>query len=301
MGMELDSAIENALRVQIMAWVKARSDANGGFISRHELLSYRANGEKLPLIDYSRGIRNPVAFASTLSIVATVNGPYDDLESSDGLLRYAYRAGDPWSGDNRKLRNAITAGVPLILFRKEVKNILVPVLPVYVVDDYPEERTFVIALDEATASFDDLRHMTELQKSYSVRTARQRVHQAAFRARVIVAYDTRCAVCDLRHGILLDAAHILPDSHELGEPTVKNGLSLCKIHHAAFDANLLGVTPDSVVKINRRLLDEVDGPMLEHGMKEMHGRVLRAPGRRLDAPNRAFLEIRYREFLGVSG
>lgn len=41
---------------------------------------------------------------------------------------------------------------------------------------------------------------------------------------------------------LLDAAHIVSDGHEtLGQPIVPNGLPLSKIHHAAFDAHLLGV------------------------------------------------------------
>ncbi|MGF1661890.1 MAG: HNH endonuclease, partial [Kineosporiaceae bacterium] len=40
--------------------------------------------------------------------------------------------------------------------------------------------------------------------------ARRRLHQPVFRARVIQAYTTRCAVCALAHASLLDAAHIAP-------------------------------------------------------------------------------------------
>ena len=60
----------------------------------------------------------------------------------------------------------------------------------------------------------------------------------------------RLIVCRLRHWELLDAAHILPDKHPLGEPVVPNGLALCKLHHAAFDADILGVRPD--LRIERR-------------------------------------------------
>jgi putative restriction endonuclease len=45
---------------------------------------------------------------------------------------------------------------------------------------------------------------------------------------VLQAYETRCALCQLRHGELLDAAHILPDTHPSGRPVVPNGLSLCR-------------------------------------------------------------------------
>ncbi|MFD2793980.1 HNH endonuclease [Promicromonospora vindobonensis] len=292
----MESAVEHALRTQIIAWVQERAEANGGFLRRLELLDFWINDQKLPIIDYSRGIRNPASFESTLSIVSATNGPYDDTESEDGLLHYAYRDGDPWSGDNRKLRNAMTTGAPLILFRKEVPNIYTPVSPVYVVDDRPEERTFIIALDESFNFIPDITHMPEPQRDYARRLAKQRLHQPAFRTRVLVAYEVRCAVCELKHGSLLDAAHIIPDSDERGVPTVNNGLALCKIHHAAYDQNMLGVTPDFEVRIAHKLLEEVDGPMLKHGLQEMHGRHLQLPNRRADHPSPELLAWRYERF-----
>jgi putative restriction endonuclease len=292
----MDSAVERALRTRIISWVQNHAEANGGFLRRDELLGFRIDDQKLPIIDYSRGIRNPAVFESTLSIVSATNGPYDDTESDDGLLHYAYREGDPWSGDNRKLRNAMTTGVPLILFRKEVPNIYTPVAPVYVVEDYPEDRTFIIALDESFNRVEDLKHMTEADRQYARRLAKQRLHQPAFRTRVLVAYETRCAVCELRYGSLLDAAHIVPDSDRHGVPTVNNGLALCKIHHAAYDQNMLGVTPDFEVRIAHKLLAEIDGPMLKHGLQEMHGRPIQLPKRRADHPSPDLLAWRYERF-----
>lgn len=293
--MELE--VESALRIAIMDWVRQRAEANGGFLHRQELLSFRIDGRDLPIIDFSRGIRNPAGFSSTLSIVSTANGPYDDAESEDGLLHYAYRKGDPWTGDNRKLRAAMETGQPLILFRKEVPNFYTPVMPVYVVDDYPEERSFIIALDEAFRFMGDVRRLEEPQREYAVRLAKQRLHQPAFRTRVLLAYATRCAVCTLRHGSLLDAAHIVPDGEPLGTPTTPNGLALCKIHHAAYDQNMLGISPDYRVAVNRDLLEEVDGPMLKHGLQEMHGRALTLPRHRTDYPDRDRLAWRWERFV----
>jgi putative restriction endonuclease len=294
----VELAVESALRVTIMDWVRQRAEANGGFLHRQELLNFRIEGRDLPLIDFSRGIRNPAGFSSTLSIVSAADGPYDDVESEDGLLHYAYRKGDPWTGDNRKLRAAMETGQPLILSRKEVPNFYTPVMPVYVVDDYPEERSFIIALDEAFRFMGDVRRLEEPQREYAVRLAKQRLHQPAFRTRVLLAYDTRCAVCTLRHGSLLDAAHIVPDGNEdpPGLPTTPNGLALCKIHHAAYDQNMLGVSPDYRVAINRELLEEVDGPMLKHGLQEMHGRTLTLPARHADRPDRERLAWRWQYF-----
>ena len=114
-----------------------------------------------------------------------------------------------------------------------------------------------------------------------------------FRARVILAYSRTCAVCRLKHPELLDAAHIIADADEGGLATVTNGMALCKIHHAAYDRNLLGVSADYVVHINQALLDEVDGPMLRHGLQDMHGTALTVPARKADRPSKDALAARF--------
>lgn len=230
----------------------------------------------------------------------SVHGPYEDLESEDGLLHYAYEKGDPWGGSNVKLRNAIETGVPLVLFRKETVGIYTPIAPVYVVDEYPEDRVFVIALDEAFRFMGDVRQLTPPQRDYARRLAKVRLHQPAFRTRVLTAYRIRCAICSLAHGSLLDAAHIIPDSEPDGSPTVSNGLALCKIHHAAYDQDLIGVSPDLRVVVDAELLAERDGPMLLHGLQEMHGRLLTTPSRSVHHPDREKLEWRYKRFLSFA-
>src|SRR5450830_1454551 len=102
----MDLAVESALRVAIMDWVRERAEVNGGFLYRHELLTFAIGGRDLPLIDFSRGIRNPAGFSSTLSIVSAADGPYDDVESDDGFLHYAYRKGDHSCASCRRWRTA---------------------------------------------------------------------------------------------------------------------------------------------------------------------------------------------------
>jgi putative restriction endonuclease len=125
------------------------------------------------------------------------------------------------------------------------------------------------------------------------RAAVVRLHQAAFRQRVLRAYNRSCTVCRLRHSELLDAAHILPDVHERGEPVVSNGLALCKIHHAAFDTNILGIRPDRVVEMRDDVLEEIDGPMLRYGLQQLHGGVIKVPRRPEHQPDPESLEERY--------
>jgi putative restriction endonuclease len=50
------------------------------------------------------------------------------------------------------------------------------------------------------------------------------------------------------------------DADELfGQPIVSNGLPLTKLHHAAFDAHLIGVDPDYRIHVSDRLLEIRDG------------------------------------------
>src|SRR5439155_23153159 len=108
-----------------------------------------------------------------------------------------------------------------------------------------------------------------IERRYAVRETRVRLHQARFRGRVLLAYANTCTICRLKEGRLLDAAHIAGDLEVQGEPVVRNGLSLCSIHHRAFDQNLVGVSADYEVHVSKRLLDDEDGPMLEL-LKQFH-------------------------------
>lgn len=95
------------------------------------------------------------------------------------------------------------------------------------------------------------------------------------------------------------SGHIIPDREKLGEAMVPNGLALCKLHHAAFDSDLLGITPDLEVRIARGLLEERDGPMLEHGLRGFHGQRITDPADAIHRPDRALVEMRWERFARV--
>ena len=115
---------------------------------------------------------------------------------------------------------------------------------------------------------------------------------------VIDAHQRRCAVCALNHVELLDAAHITPHSDRDGLPATRNGLALCKIHHVAYDGDIIGIRPDLRIEVAGAVLAEEDGPMLRHGLQALHGQRLRSvPRRRRDRPDADRLERRYIEFL----
>ncbi|MCR2826566.1 HNH endonuclease [Microbacterium sp. zg.Y909] len=165
-----------------------------------------------------------------------------------------------------------------------------------VTENDPMQRVIRFPLDPGLALLGDPLSYSEDQRRYAESIVKTRLHQPVFRARVLNAYKGACTVCDLRHSELLDAAHIAPDASERGVPHVTNGLAMCKIHHAAYDRALMGIRPDFEVRVNARLLDEVDGPMLRHGLQEMHGRPIRLPKSRMLQPSRDLLASRYEAF-----
>ena len=123
-----------------------------------------------------------------------------------------------------------------------------------------------------------------LERRYALRSVKQRLHQASFREAIISAYNGRCALSRIPEPLLLDAAHIVPDKDErLGQPVIPNGIPLSKIHHAAFDAHLIGIDPDYCLHVSDRLLSQSDGPMLE-ALKRLNGGTIHLPSRIKDRP-----------------
>jgi putative restriction endonuclease len=79
---------------------------------------------------------------------------------------------------------------------------------------------------------------------------------------------------------------------------VTNGLPLSKVHHAAFDAHLIGVDPDYRIHVSDRLLARHDGEILQ-ALKALNGSAIRLPRREQDAPSRERLEFRFSQFKSV--
>jgi putative restriction endonuclease len=291
-----------------MEFVQRVADASGGEVTREQLQQFTFGDERIKLLDTGRGIRNPRQLSATLTVMTSLSSRYDDTPGPEGFLRYAIRDGDIGQGDNRKLQAAYELALPLIWFHAVRDGVFVPVMPVYLVEELPASKQYAVALGEdqrlmapALLAAPESAIEQTMARLYVERLTRQRLHQPAFRARVMYAYQTSCAVCALRRGNLLDAAHIVEDGAPKGDPITPNGLALCKIHHAAYDQDIIGIRPDHVVQINDGVLLEVDGPMLKHGLQEFHGQPLRVvPRRPAERPDPERLAIRFERFLHAS-
>ncbi len=236
---------------------------------------------------------------TTVPVVEGRDRPYEDEVGADGFLRYRYRGINPLHHDNVGLRRAMERQLPLVYLFGTAPGWYRPEWPVFIVHDDPSSLTFTIAMDDPQVLRPDLtvEVVDDARRAYVTRLARQRLHQLAFRQRVLLAYRDSCAVCRLNHVELLDAAHILPDSHPGGLPVVSNGLAMCKLHHAAFDRNIVGIRPDLVVEIRQDVLAEVDGPMLRHGLQDLQGnKLVVVPSRKDHRPNPNSLAERYEAF-----
>lgn len=280
------------LRQRIFDALERRLARGEPTMTYDELANFTVDGEKRRLRANSKGIWNPQWLEETLTIYSAMNSPYSDQELSPGIWRYDYQARST-EGDNTKLRRAFHNQTPIIWIKEVAKGVYVPHFPVYVINDNTADKYFTIAIEEV--------HLmgvptNEDSRRYVEQTVKRRIHQREFRGKVLHAYEHRCTICRLAHPELLDAAHILPDSHERGVPTVPNGLSMCKIHHSAYDANFLGIDPNYRVHINEDLLQERDGPMLKHGLQEMHGTKIRIPRAIRNQPDKAALEQRFKWF-----
>ena len=85
----------------------------------------------------------------------------------------------------------------------------------------------------------------------------------------------------------------------MGDPTINNGISLCKIHHAAFDSNILGINPDFIIKVRDDILSEIDGPMLKYGLQSMENNKILLPKKSSEWPDQERLEIRFQQFMAA--
>ncbi|MFU8842492.1 MAG: HNH endonuclease [Bacteroidales bacterium] len=303
---------DTQIRLEVFNWLQKQIGIYNEVLP-WEVLSYgfKYNNERVPLIG-PQGIWKPqILMNYPLSITTSPNSPYDDKFSDDGhFLSYKYRGTNPNHRDNIMMKHAMQNQIPLIYFIGLRKGWYFTVFPVYILGDNEKDLTFKIAAEDSkqinfkiSDEFDsNIEESLGLYKKreYITVQVRQRLHQRSFRERVLMAYRVQCALCRIKHTELLDAAHILPDKDPLGEPIISNGISLCKIHHAAYDSNILGITPDYIVDIRKDILKEHDGHMLKHGLIDLHGKPLILPHKEIYKPNRDYLDQRYKLFKNAS-
>lgn len=295
--------MDSQIRIGAFSWLEQLTLIHGDVLPWDVLhKGFDFKGERIIPIG-ATGIWKPRIMDLPLSIITSPNSPYNDAFTPDDLLKYNYRGTNPNHKDNLGLKEVMKLRKPLIYFLGVSKGNYLAAWPVYIVNHNDFDLSFTVAVDD----------MNYLQKTGELEVAEDpgtysrrkyitsktliRLHQRSFRERVLLAYQNQCSLCRLRHRELLDAAHIIGDREEAGEPIIQNGLSLCKIHHAAFDQNIIGINPDYKIKVRKDILEETDGPMLKYGIQFLDNQILTLPRNRNNWPDRDRLDVRYRGFL----
>jgi len=298
---------DSSMRMAAFDHVRRLSEAHGLLTRKEMKPGFVYDGERIPLAIRQRGIFKPRQMRHLLSITTVfprTDGRiwYEDqrqvqrqIFDGEGTVDYAFMGKDPEAADNRWLRDAFENQVPVIYFLGVSPGRYQAIIPTFITgwDEFalnssltfgnPYQREFEVPANT-------------VERQYTIRMVRERLHQNTFREAVLHAYRSRCAITGLPESRLLDAAHIIADGDEaLGQPVVPNGLSLSKIHHAAFDAHLIGIDPDYRLHVSDRLLDQDDGLMLQ-ALKQLDGTGPHLPSRSRDYPDRDRLDRRFETF-----
>lgn len=283
----------------------------GTTIAREAMaISFFVGEDRCTLVDPQRGIHKPRHMKYLLSITTVIaargrriwyadqTSAHSDIYSGEAEASYSFMGSDPSAPQNQWLKDAAERQIPIIYFLGIKPGLYAPMFPAFLTDWDPKRLSVRVVFSPILGSSSTMRFPVDApERRYAMRLVKQRLHQCQFREAVIDAYAGRCAISKLPEPRLLDAAHIMRDAdEELGHPIVTNGIPLSKIHHAAFDANLLGIDADGVVHISEGLLEIHDGPFLEHGIKAIAGSRILMPDRTEDHPDRERLDRRFQAF-----
>ncbi|TQM89674.1 HNH endonuclease [Roseinatronobacter monicus] len=302
---------DTALRLAAFSHVRKLGMLYDALTSEHLLAGFTFEGERVPLVNPQRGIFKPKRMPYLLSIRTVFPRAgrrvwYDDqrevhaqIYGGHEAVDYAFMGDNPDSADNQWLREAWERQIPIIYFLGIAPKRYHAILPAFIGGWDARSLKAQVVFGEA-ASSEMAPPENAAERRYGLRVVKQRLHQAQFRAAVIAAYGGRCALSRLPEARLLDAAHIVADADErFGQPVVPNGLPLSKIHHAAFDAHLIGIDPDYRLYVSEQLLSQQDGPVLE-ALKSLNGEVIHLPSRERDRPDRDRLASRFEIFRSVA-
>jgi len=285
--------------------VKLLELVHGDDIPWHAIsVGFDAENEKIFLANKAVGIFKPrqltrglLSIKTTMPRKGRVN-IYEDEEQAEGYFRYSLQKGDPYSGGNKYLWEAYKDQSPFIYFHAVAEGRYKAIWPCYISMIHPDQRFCEVVVGEPIShGIKEIEYKIPdaPERKYAVRESLVRLHQATFRENVLSAYGFQCAISGLPVAELLEAAHITPDIEADSSAEVSNGISLSRLHHRAYDSNLIGITPDYEVVLSNRLTQISDGSMLK-ALQDSKGISLQLPGNKKSWPERWRLEKRYLQF-----
>jgi putative restriction endonuclease len=291
---------DDTIRLLALNRVRELRELWGDSIPESELAKGFLHSGDVVLLKGPQGIFKPRQLSDgPLTIMSTLGSQYEDeLLDEANTLRYDY-APPSREHENLGLKNLMAEGKPVILL-KQVKAKPRPeymvVAPLYVESFDNATRQFTLSTRADLTPRVDTQAGTvlrEIQRAYGETTVRTRLHQAYFRRDVLSVYRNRCCVCELRLRPLLQGAHIVPDSDAAGVPAIQNGLSLCSIHHAAYDRSIVRIKSDYTITVEQESIEAGDA-FARVSLTEFDGRRIIVPSDATQRPDPDFLDRRFR-------
>ncbi len=129
-------------------------------------------------------------------------------------------------------------------------------------------------------------------RRYAVTEIKRALRALDFSARVLSAYGYRCAMCGVQLK-LLEGAHILPVAEPDSTDETSNGISLCVLHHLAYDRSLITFDPDYAIKVSAKTVAELRAANLSGGLQKFRDNlreVIQVPPEMASRPKPDFVE-----------
>ena len=165
--------------------------------------------------------------------------------------------------DNREIIRQTLIYVYLIEFKGRIEGLIVEEKQI---TDYEQS-----LISEVEDPFSPQKPTTPIPEESPIRSA-------GFRQAIMGLYDYTCAVCRLCIITMdgesaTDAAHIIPFRISKNDD-VRNGISLCKLHHWAFDRGLISLSETHQVFVSPLVVEQ--GPM-EWRLTKLRGNSIMLP------------------------
>lgn len=164
-------------------------------------------------------------------------------------------------------------------FATQVKDneIVVAFLPMYLADyalsssslhkSGKAHRDLSLLNDLDAVTDDEIDDVANATRRTIIRTIVTKYRSAKFMEKVLGAYGHKCAFCQIQLS-LIDAAHIIPVASSESTDEVINGVALCKLHHFAYDANLISFNERYRIEVSQMRIHELLASHMAGGVAE---------------------------------
>ncbi len=138
----------------------------------------------------------------------------------------------------------------------------------------------------------ELLQQVSKQRQTTVTQLSKKLRDASFKKRVLTAYRNKCSFSGMQLR-LVDAAHILPVSHEKSTDDTSNGIALSALYHRAYDKGLVTFNDQYEIILNSTRLMHLKEIGFDGGIEEFRKNlrpIIGVPASVTDRPNLNFIK-----------